>query len=276
MWDTIILSPFINALLFIYKVLGGNFALAIVLFTLLIRLITHPLMVSQIRGSQKMTDLQKDKRWLDVQEKYKGDKEKIQQEQAKLIQELGVNPLASCLPLLVQFPVIIGLYQAITATMAQAPVQLLSLTRHAYPGFLNIAALLPLNNKFLWMNLGQPERLNIPGIPWGIPVLTILVVITTYVQSKVSIPPTTGGKSAQDQQSAMMGNMMSIYMPLLMGWISYSLASGLAIYFLASNLIGIGQYALLGRVYWSNLIPGRKQTVEPTSVAPKITKKKSS
>ena len=58
MWETIIVNPFTNALLMIYKLIGGNFGIAIILFTILIRLITHPLMASQIKGSTKMQELQ--------------------------------------------------------------------------------------------------------------------------------------------------------------------------------------------------------------------------
>jgi YidC/Oxa1 family membrane protein insertase len=200
-----------------------------------------------------MQDLQKDPRMVEAQAKYKNDKEKLAQVQMQLYKELGVNPLASCLPTLIQFPILIGLYQALIAANANTPVEMINLSRHIYPSFLKLATLLPLNSQFLWMDMGQPERLNIPGIPFGIPVLAIVVVITTYMQSKLMTPPTSG-----DQQSNMMMGMMNIYMPFLMGWLALTLASGLSLYFVASNLVGIGQYALLGKLNWSNLIPGRK------------------
>ncbi len=117
-----------------------------------------------------------------------------------------------------------------------------------------------MNSHFLWMDLSQPDSLNIPGIPFGIPVLAIIVVITTYMQSRLMTPPSTG-----DQQSSMMMGMMNIYMPFLMGWIALTLASGLGIYFVTSNVVGIAQYAILGKVNWSNLIPGRKSTPPPSS-----------
>jgi len=255
MWDAIIITPFINVLMFIYQYLGQNFGIAVILFTLVIRLITHPLMVKQIKGSQAMQELQQDKRWLDLQAKYKNEKEKLQQEQAKLIQELGVNPFSSCLPTLIQFPIIIGLYQAIIAASGNGPMELLKLTKHIYPWLLDVSNLIPLNNQFLWMDLTQPERLFIPGLSFGIPVLTIIVVITSFLQTKLSMPPNSNSKD----QSARVNSMMSIYMPLLMGWISFSLASGLALYFVASNLIGILQYGLIGRLYWENIFPNRKK-----------------
>jgi YidC/Oxa1 family membrane protein insertase len=256
MWDAVIIKPFINALLWIYSVVG-NFGVAIILFTILIRLITHPLMVSQIKGSTAMQELQKNKKWLEIQEKYKGDKEKLSQEQMALYKELGINPFASCLPTLIQFPIIIGLYQAVIKAMAATPIELLALVRHIYPGFLDPATLIPLNSRFLWMDLGQPERLVIPGLGFGIPVLAIVVVISTYVQGKLITPPSSG----KNDQGAMMGNMMNLYMPVLMGYLALTFASGLSLYFVASNLIGIGQYAILGKLNWRNLIPGRKEPV---------------
>ena len=255
MWDAIIISPFINVLLFIYNLVGQNFGIAIILFTILIRLITHPLMVQQMKGTQGMQDLQKNPKYIEMQEKYKNDKEKLSQEQMALYKELGINPFGSCLPMLIQFPIIIGLYQAIIQVMSNSPLDLLRLTRHIYPGFLDAATLVPVHNMFLWMNLGQPERVYIFGV--GIPMLAILVVITTYVQSKLTTPPSANPKD----QSAQMTGMMTLYMPIFMGWLAWTLASGLSLYFVVSNVIGILQYALLGKADWKNLLPGRKPPV---------------
>ncbi len=252
MWDTIIITPFINVLLLIYS-LVGNFGIAIILFTILIRLVTHPLTVKQLKGAQAMQDLQTDKRYLEMQKKYKDNKEKLAQEQMKLYQELGISPFSSCLPTLIQFPIIIGLYQSIIRSLANTPIELLNLTRQIYPGLLKVAELVPLNSKFLWMDLGQPERLYLPFLSFGIPVLAIVVVTTSFMQSKLMQPPTAPG----NEQAAVMGNMMTIYMPVLMGYMALSLASGLALYFTASSVVGILQYALLGRLDWKNLLPSR-------------------
>ena len=107
MWNTIIIEPFINLLLWIYN-LVGNFGVAIILFTLLTKLVLYPFTAKQLKATQAMQELQKNKRYIEIQEKYKGDKEKLAQEQMKLYQELKINPLSSCLPTLIQFPIIIG------------------------------------------------------------------------------------------------------------------------------------------------------------------------
>lgn len=249
MWNAFI-GVMINILLFIYN-LVGNFGIAIILFTLLIRLVTHPLTVQQLKGSQGMQALQSDPRWIEAQKKYKDDKEKLAQEQMKLYKELGINPFGACLPTIIQFPIIIGLYQAVIQALATTPLQLLNLTNHIYSGFLNAANIIPLKNTFLWMNLGQPDLIKVSWLPFGIPILAVIVVITTYVQSKLMTPPST---NPNDQSGQMMG-MMNLYMPFLMGYLALTLASGLSLYFVASNLIGIAQYAMLGKVNWSNLLP---------------------
>jgi YidC/Oxa1 family membrane protein insertase len=251
MWDLLILNPMTNLLLWIYSVIGG-FGMAIIIFTILIRLLTYPLTAQQLKSAQAMQEMQKSKKWADLQKKYKDDKQKLQQEQMKLYQEMGVNPLGSCLPTVIQFPIIIGLYQAIIRALAVTPVQLLDLSSHIYP-FVNAARLIPLDNHFLWMDLSQPERLIIPGLSFGIPILAIIVVVTTYMQSKLMTPTAQPG-----DQGAQMTQAMNLYMPLLMGYLALTFASGLSLYFVASNLVSIIQYAAMGKTNWRNLIPGKK------------------
>lgn len=250
MWNTFILSPMVNVLIWIYNLFFHNFGLAIVIFTILIRLITYPLTAQQLKSQHKMQELQGSKKWQDIQKKYKDNKEKLAQEQMSIYKEMGINPLGSCLPLIIQFPIMIGLYQAITLAMASAPIQLLNLSRMLY-SFIPGSQLIPLNAKFLWMNLGLPETntplLSIMG--FGLPIMTILVVLTTYVQSKVMAPPPTN----PGDQAAQMSRTMNLTMPLLMGFIAYSLASGLALYFIVSNVLGIAQYALMGKANWSSM-----------------------
>ncbi|MCF6278644.1 MAG: YidC/Oxa1 family membrane protein insertase, partial [Anaerolineales bacterium] len=205
-----------NLLLWIYEIIGQNFGIAIILFTILIRAITWPLTAQQLKGTQGMQELQKDKEWLAIQKKYKNDKEKLAQEQMRIYKERGINPLGSCLPTLIQFPVIIGLYQAIIRALAATPFSLLNLSRSLYP-FLDVTKIIPLNSHFLWMDLGRPEAVQMFG--FAVPVLAIIVVITSYIQSKLMTPPSSPG----DQGAAMSG-MMSIYMPFLMGYFALTFA----------------------------------------------------
>jgi YidC/Oxa1 family membrane protein insertase len=163
--------------------------------------------------------------------------------------------------------------------MASTPFDMLNLTRHVYKGFLNIENLIPLNSQFLWMDLGLPERLELGFIDFGIPVLAIVVVITSYMQSKLMQPPSSGKPG---DQTAMMSNMMTIYMPFLMGYLALTLASGLALYFFVSNVLSIVQYGIMGKLNWDNLLPkmlrpgttGTK-TINAKAATPKKTAPKS-
>lgn len=259
-WSTLILNPMINSLMWIYSGLAQNFGLAIIVFTILVRLITYPLTASQIKSTKSMQDMQKSKKWLDIQKKYKGDREKLSKEQMNLYKEMGVSPFGSCLPTVIQFPVIIGLYQAIIRALAVTPFQLLELTRHIYP-FYNAAALIPLNNYFLWLDLSLPEKdYGVAIAGFTIPILAILVLATTFLQSRLMTPPSTTG-----DQGANMGRAMTLYMPLFMGYLAYSFPSGLALYFVTSNLAGILQYGVMGKLDWRNLLPARFSSGSKTS-----------
>jgi YidC/Oxa1 family membrane protein insertase len=255
LWNSLIINPMVNILLFTYSLIGET-GLTIIVFTILIRLVTHPLTVQQMRSTQALQELQQSKEWLDIQKKYKEDKQKLQMEQAKLLQAKKINPLGSCLPLLIQFPIIIGLYTALRMALAATPLELLSLSKHIYP-FVKASTIIPLKSHFLWMNLSQPERLMVFGV--GIPTLAILVVASQYMQGKLMTPMSNN----PGDQSAQMGKMMNLYMPLFMGWITYTLSSGLGIYFLATNLVTIAQYAAMGKLDWKNLLPKKKEASQP-------------
>ena len=246
-WDLFI-SVFVNVLIWIYDVVGHNFGLAIILFTILIRIVTWPLNAQQMKGAAAMQELQNDKEWQAIQKKYAKDREKLAQEQMRIYREKGINPFSSCLPTLIQFPIIIALYQSITRALASTPLDLLKLSRSI--SLPNVSDLIPLNSKFLWMDLGRPEAVLLFGL--AIPTLALIVAITTYIQAKLTMPTS----ATPGDQSAAMSSMMSIYMPLLLGYFAITFASGLSVYFITSNILGIVQYAMQGKANWHNLIPG--------------------
>jgi YidC/Oxa1 family membrane protein insertase len=246
-WNLFI-SLFVNVLIWIYDVVGHNFGLAIILFTILIRIVTWPLNAQQMKGAAAMQALQTDKDWQAIQKKYAKDKEKLAQEQMRVYREKGINPFGSCLPTLIQFPIIIALYQSIIRALASTPLDLLKLSRSI--SLPNVSELIPLNSKFLWMDLGRPEAVTILG--FALPTLALIVAITTYIQAKLTMPTS----ATPGDQSAAMSGMMSIYMPLFLGYLALSFASGLSIYFITSNVLGIVQYAMQGKANWNNLLPG--------------------
>ena len=257
MWDTYIINPLINALLFLYQLFGGSFGLAIIVFTIIIRLATYPLTASSQKSMRKMQEIQGSKEWQDVQKKYAKDKQKLQAEQMKLLQGAGANPLGGCLPTIIQLPILIGLYQSIGNVIPSTPMQLFSLSQRMYDFFPSV--LIPLQKTFLWMDLSQPEHLIVPGIPFPIPVLAGLVLVTSWVSQRIIPTMTT------DSQSGQTNIIMNIFKVILITNISLTLASGLSIYFVVTNLLTILQYMLMGKVAW-------KQVYTFSSGAPKPAK----
>ncbi|MBN2472612.1 MAG: membrane protein insertase YidC [Anaerolineae bacterium] len=243
MWD-LILNPFITVLVFLYQILGQNTVLAIVAFTVLIRLLTHPLTMQQQRSMKAQQEMQP--KLQKIQEKYKGDREKLAQAQMDLYREHGINPAGGCLPLLIQFPILIGLYQAIIQVLGATPLQLLDLSgRILIPG---LNSLIPLQNQFLWLNLAEPDPFYI---------LPILVLVTTWIQQRL-LTPQTGG-AADNNQAAAMTRSMTTVMPIMFFFFALSFASGLSIYFVVSNIIGIIQYSAMGKADFGNLLPFLKK-----------------
>jgi len=231
-WDLLINNPIVNALLLLYGLLGHQFILAIAALTLLIRLVLFPLTLKGQRSTEMMQALQASKEWQDIQKKYKNDREKLSQETMRMYREYGVNPLGGCLPQLIQLPILIGLWQSINRVVALSPLQLMGLSSRLYSFLPGLATLVPLNDRFLWLNLGQPD-------PYM--VLPVLVVVSSWAQQKLLTPPNP------DPQAASMNRTMQIMMPLMFGFFAMNFSSGLSIYFVASNVIGLIQYAIIHR-----------------------------
>lgn len=232
-------NPFTTALLFFYQLLGQNIVLTIVVFTLAIRFLLLPLTYQQLKSTKATQELQP--KLKEIQEKYKGDREKLAAAQMDLYKKNGINPMAGCLPLLVQFPILIGLYGAISRALSATPLQLLDLShRILIP---SLASMVPLQNKFWIWNLGQPDTSFI---------LPVLVVASTWVSQKLITPvPSTDPKDP----SAAMSRQMLMIMPLITGFFSLQFASGLSMYWIVGNIAVIAQYFALGRANVRNLIP---------------------
>ena len=238
MWDSLIITPFTNFLLLIYALLGHDFVIALLVFTIFFRLITFPLTAQQQKSAKAMQELQP--RLQELQKKYGKDRQRFQEEQLKLMREAGVNPFGGCLPLIIQMVIFIGLYNVITLVLAVNPLQMLNLAKQLQSSLwrgvwdllnISLSSLIPLNHRFLWLDLGQPDPTFL---------LAIVVVITTYLQQKLMTPPSA------DPQSQSMNQMMTLYMPIMFGIFVMSAPSGLGLYWLISNLVGIAQYRLIG------------------------------
>jgi YidC/Oxa1 family membrane protein insertase len=232
-WNNLIFNPMVNVLLWIYTILNqvaipGAYGIAIILFTVLVRLITLPFYQVQQKAMKKQQALMASKEWQEMQKKYAKDKEKLSQEQMKLYQQAGVNPLGGCLPALIPWPIMIGLYQSVTMVMGAQPEQLMELSKHLYNFMPALAAAVPVNSSFFGLNLaGTPD-----GLGYIVP---LLVLASTWIQQKMMVVPSA------DPQAAQMNQSMQLMMPLFIGYISLSFPIGLSLYWIVFNVIGIIQ-----------------------------------
>ena len=244
-WDLIILSPMINVLVVLSSYLANSFGLTIIVLTIVIRALMYPLTVRQLRATKGMQELQP--KLTELRKKYAKDRQRLAKEEMAMMKEAGVSPAGCLLPMLIQMPIWIALYQSIIRVLATAPEDFLNLSRHLYSGWSLVFSQVPLESSFLWLDLSTPDRLLI---------LPILVGATMWLQQKM-VTPTTAD-TAQGAQSRMMLWMM----PLMFTFFSLSFPSGLALYWVASNIISIViQYFISG---WGGLATlfGERQTAE--------------
>lgn len=177
----------------------ANYGIAIILMTILVKALMYPLTAKQVRSMKAMQDLQPALKKL--QKDYKNNPQLLQQKMAELYKEAGVNPLAGCLPLLIQMPILMGVYYCLYG--------------YSYSG----------DPTFLWLtSLSDTDPLY---------VLPILSALTTYIQQKQTM-----ASNGQDNQQM---KIMSYMMPLFIGWISLSFPSGLVVYWVTMNLCQIAQ-----------------------------------
>lgn len=229
MWSAFV-EVFVNSLEFLNGLLKGigvpySYGFAIILFTVMIKLLTLPLTLQQLRSSKAAQELQPELRKL--QKKYAKDKDKLAQEQMKLYKEAGVNPFGGCLTMLVQLPIWIGLYQAIY--------------KSAQGGFLWLENLAFPTRETGMSWIWNPQA---AGLQWtgaiAYLILPILTVATQFIVQKMTTPP-----SSDPQQKAMSQTML--LMPLMFGFFSVQVPSGLTLFWVTSNVITIiQQYFVMG------------------------------
>lgn len=255
LWYLIIGDPILNGLIALSSILFHNFGLAIIVLTIIVRLILWPLTKRQLASTKAMQTMQP--KMQELQKKYAKNKQKLQQEMAKLYREAKISPLGCIWPMLVQFPVWIALYQAIMKALATTPENLLELSYHLYSSPV-ISQAIPLSSRFLWLNLGGQGDLA----------LAIIVGGTMWVQQKMTTPPSSDPK----QQST--NSMMTLMMPLMFGLFVLMFPSGLALFWAVSNAIGIAtQYFVTGG--WGYLRPGSAPQPIPATASKQAPRKES-
>ena len=250
--------------------LVGNLGIAIIILTIFFRIVLLPLGIKQIKAMQATQALQPKVK--EIQKKYKGNRQKIQEQQMKLYQEYGVNPLGGCLPVLLQFPILIAMYSVIRAPVPYAPedrpAPAIEFKDNHLPEDSELYRVVTSHEeegqRFLLMNLQcspqqagrtvpvrytngepSPDQLDCgDSIPDRIPyyVLLALMIGATYYSMRQTQKATPA--SAQNQQTMLISRIM----PLTFGIFGFSVPAGLVLYWTVSSLFQIGQQAVMLRM----------------------------
>jgi YidC/Oxa1 family membrane protein insertase len=209
-WFWFIAIPLLHLLRFFDAILG-NYGVAIILLTVLVKAATIPLTRAQYRSMQKMQQIQPHLEKL--RERYKDDASGMQREMMDLYKRHGVNPFSGCVPMVLQIPIFVGLYNALLNAIE---------LRHApFVGWIT--------------DLSAPDRLVIAGI--GIPVLVIVMGASMLAQQWMT--PMQGDPTQR---------RMMMFMPVVFTAMFLNFPSGLVLYWLVNNVISIGQqYAVIGK-----------------------------
>ena len=201
----------------------GSYGYGIIVFTIITKLLLLPINIKQTHSTKRMNDIQP--KMKAIQEKYKGDKEKLNAKLMELYKEEKYNPASGCLPALIQLPIVIALFNVL-----REPVKYVFGTEQAY----NL-----IEKGFWWMsNIGLTESnatIFVVG-GFGLPLLALISGVSTYIQMKMVSPNT------KDPTQKSMTTMM----PIMFAYITYTVPAGLAIYWIVGNLFTIiQQYIML-------------------------------
>lgn len=229
LFHTLISEPLYNGFIFLISSLPFfDAGIIIVIFTIIVKLVLLPLSIKASRAQIEMKNTEKDLQI--IKEKYKDNREEQSRKTLEYYKEKGINPFASIFILLIQLPILIGLY-------------------HVF-----IKSGLPqINTSLLYSFVGSPVSvdmvfLSLINISEKSFVLALLAGITTYFQIKLSAAQTVGDAPQSDLAKAM-AVQMKYFFPILMTFIAYTISSAIALYLITSNIFAIGQEIYIKRKY---------------------------
>ncbi|MCH8297646.1 MAG: membrane protein insertase YidC [Chloroflexi bacterium] len=240
LWTELIIRPMLNSLVVLYTIFFSQMGLAIIVLTAIIRMATLPLTLKQLKQMRAMSSLQP--KLKEIQDRYSRDRSRISQETMRLYREAGVSPFGCLGPMIVQMPILIGLFRVLIQVVFSRPDNLVGLSEKLYTWIpvAQVFSAAPLDSKFLWLDLAQSDPTNI--------IMPVLVFVSTWVQQKMTMQPSSDPRQSGNQA------MMLWMMPLMIAFFSFTLPSGLSLYWTTSNVMGIGiQYFVTGG--WGPLFP---------------------
>lgn len=259
MFRTIICEPLGFIMRYLYQ-LTGNYGVAIILFTIAVKLILLPFGIKQQKSMVETQKLQP--KLQELQKKYKNDKEKLSQETMKLYQEHNVSPMGGCLPLLIQMPILFGLirviYQPLTYMLSVSADKLAELEKLVGNIPQNMAAqkeifiasqsVIPaefrINFNFFGIDLAGMPVLNHISVLWILPILAVLATFaTSYISQKMS-----SANAQNDEMNKSMGMMMWM-MPLMTLFFVFKMPVGASLYWFMSSATSTIQQVVLNKIF---------------------------
>lgn len=236
-FNTILIQPLANGLMFFYRLLGGNMGLAIIGFSFSLRFLLNPLTKPYLESMKKIKEVEP--QIAKLKRKYKGDQKKLLEAQAEFYRQKGINPSGGCLPYLLQIVVLIALFNVFTTALSGNGNASSKFNELLYPPF-KLDQGEVINTKFLYLDVTKPDVFKVSGIPFPLPgpilILSAILqffaskMMTPYVEAQEKVAGKTKGE-ADDMQVAMQRSM-SYTFPLFTLIIGVGFPSGLALYWL--------------------------------------------
>lgn len=244
-------QPILNALVLLYKILFSNLGLAIIALTGLIRLLLIPLTSPQLKSAQKMQELNPELE--ELKARFKDDKQKLAQAQMELYKKHGINPASGCLPSILQFAILISLFQVFNQVIKTEDGVIENISKNLY-SFVKLSSQSTFNLHFLYLDLSKPDLINIPGF-FNLPgIFVILATVFQFLSSKLMAPvvkaqekevKATEGKS-DDMAVAMQKQMLYLFpaMTLIFG---YTMPSGVILYWFIFSFFSFIQQLVINK-----------------------------
>jgi len=226
-WNTLLYQPLLNLLIIFYNLLGHNMGVAIIALTILARLILLPFTMKSLLAQKKIKDMQPEMER--IKKDHGHDKQKLTKATMELYQKHGINPLSSCLPLIIQLPIFIALYRVFFKLTQSSQLNML------YPFVVKPENI---QTHFLWFDLAKPDPFYI---------LPILAGATLFWQTKMVTPkqmpeePENGKGQQMEQFQKMLSKQMMYLFPVMTVFIALKFPSALALYWVVTTLFGIVQ-----------------------------------
>lgn len=257
-WQTIILNPIFNVLAVLYN-WTSDLGLSIILFTIVLRLILVPLTLPQIKMSKKQRDIQPELE--KIKEKFKYDKRKQAEMQMELFKKHGINPGAGCLTTIVTLALMVAIYRAVSMFTVNPDISILN--SHIYWESFKLPIEIPINTKFLYLNLAKPD----PYL-----VVTLMAVGLQFLATKMVMPYSEIEEKAAEKTPEKTDDMMAAFqkqnlymMPIMFFVFGLTLPSGVMLYIITTTIFQIIQTYLSsgwgGLKGWINKIKFVKKTL---------------